>query len=124
MNSSPTRGAPFPLPGIYGPSVAGDLQRQNMTQQERNRRISEGLRLAWARKRKEHDMAKLKVKRVPAPKPKKARTDDDYCRLDDAIGAFMDWREEIVDALAARSISWRSFSETVDAARRVHSPGE
>lgn len=63
----------------------------------------------------------MKIKRPP-PKPKKARTDDDYRRLDEAIGTMRDWEKEIVDMLAARCIGWRSFSEVIDAMRKVHSP--
>ncbi len=58
------------------------------------------------------------------PKKPKIRTDEDYRKLDDAIGTMAEWQREIVDELAKKSISWKAYAETLDAMRRVHSPEE
>ena len=55
-------------------------------------------------------------------KKKSAKTDKDYCRLDDALATLCDWREEILDELSKRCLSWKIFSEMLDAMRAVHSP--
>ncbi len=57
-------------------------------------------------------------------KEPKVRTDEDYRKLDDAIGTMSEWQREIQDELAKKGISWKAFSETLSAMVRVHSPEE
>jgi hypothetical protein len=51
-------------------------------------------------------------------------TDDDYVALDDAIATLEHWEREIVDQLARKGVSWKAFSDVLDAMREVHSPSE
>lgn len=51
---------------------------------------------------------------------RRAKTDDDYRELDDAIGTLLKWETEIVDFLAARALGDRPYRTVLDALRRLH----
>lgn len=55
---------------------------------------------------------------------RKPKTDEDYIKLDEAIGTLTDWYSEICDALASRNVSESTFSDVLQAIRLVHSPEE
>jgi hypothetical protein len=56
--------------------------------------------------------------------PAKARTDEDYVRLDDAIGTVDSWREEIEAELNKAGHSEKTLAVVIAAMNRVHSPEE
>lgn len=57
-------------------------------------------------------------------KTPKVRTDREYQELDDAIGTFMKWEREIVDALSRMALNESNYHRTLDAARNAHSYDE
>ena len=52
------------------------------------------------------------------------KTDEDYIKLDEAIGTLNDWYKEIAEEMQKRGLAKTFLSAVIECAANVHSPTE